>query len=50
MNLVFQPYSNEKAGVNNYGIGFRMKIFDNGENLLIIMDGGMVLMLFLGIC
>ncbi|AJW64311.1 Penicillin-binding protein 4* [Elizabethkingia miricola] len=33
MNLVFQPYSNEKAGVNNYGIGFRMKIFDNGEKL-----------------
>lgn len=32
-NLIFQPYSNEKAGINNYGIGFRMKIFDNGEKL-----------------
>lgn len=33
MDMVFQPYSNEKPGVNNYGIGFRMKIFDNGEKL-----------------
>lgn len=31
--LLFQPYSNEKPGINNYGIGFRMKIFDNGEKL-----------------
>jgi CubicO group peptidase (beta-lactamase class C family) len=30
---IFEPYSNEKAGINNYGIGFRMKIFDNGEKL-----------------
>mgnify|MGYP003601394822 FL=1 len=30
---IFQPYSNEKPGINNYGIGFRMKIFDNGEKL-----------------
>lgn len=33
MAMVFEPYSNEKPGVNNYGIGFRMKIFDNGEKL-----------------
>lgn len=33
MQLVFTPYSNEKAGMNNYGLGFRMKIFDNGEKL-----------------
>lgn len=33
MQMVFQPYSNEKAGQNNYGLGFRMKIFDNGEKL-----------------
>lgn len=33
MQMVFTPYSNEKAGMNNYGIGFRMKIFDNGEKL-----------------
>ncbi|WP_144283327.1 serine hydrolase domain-containing protein [Chryseobacterium echinoideorum] len=33
MEMVFTPYSNEKAGQNNYGLGFRMKIFDNGEKL-----------------
>ncbi|WP_299176795.1 serine hydrolase [uncultured Chryseobacterium sp.] len=33
MKMVFTPYSNEKAGMNNYGLGFRMKIFDNGEKL-----------------
>ena len=32
-NMIFAPYSNEKAGQNNYGLGFRMKIFDNGEKL-----------------
>lgn len=30
---IFTPYSNEKPGVNNYGLGFRMKVFDNGEKL-----------------
>jgi hypothetical protein len=33
MEQVFTPYSNEKFGMNNYGFGFRMKIFDNGEKL-----------------
>ena len=33
MDAVFTPYSNEKAGTNNYGYGFRMKIFGNGEKL-----------------
>lgn len=33
MKQVFQPYSNEKPGINNYGLGFRMKIFDDGEKL-----------------
>ncbi|WP_288459777.1 serine hydrolase domain-containing protein [uncultured Chryseobacterium sp.] len=33
MDQVFTPYSNEKFGMNNYGFGFRMKIFDNGEKL-----------------
>ena len=33
MNMVFEPHSNENRGINNYGIGFRMKIFDNGEKL-----------------
>ncbi|MDF2553644.1 MAG: class beta-lactamase-related serine hydrolase [Chryseobacterium sp.] len=32
-DMIFAPYSNEKAGQNNYGLGFRMKIFDNGEKL-----------------
>lgn len=31
--MVFTPYSTEKDGVNNYGFGFRMKIFGNGEKL-----------------
>ena len=31
--MIFQPYSNEKKGMNNYGLGFRMKIFDNSEKL-----------------
>ena len=33
MKMVFEPYSNEKLGQNNYGLGFRMKIFENGEKL-----------------
>lgn len=33
MNLVFEPHSNEKPGINNYGIGFRMKIFDVNNKL-----------------
>lgn len=32
-DLVFQPHSNERPGVNNYGIGFRMKVFDANEKL-----------------
>lgn len=30
---IFEPNSNEKKGINNYGLGFRMKEFDNGEKL-----------------
>lgn len=33
MSMVFTPYSNEKPGINNYGIGFRMKVYDNGRKL-----------------
>lgn len=33
MKMIFEPYSNERPRVNNYGLGFRMKIFDNGEKL-----------------
>ncbi|MDY3537817.1 serine hydrolase [Riemerella anatipestifer] len=30
---IFTPYSNEKKGINNYGLGFRMKNFDNNKKL-----------------
>ncbi|MDQ0476657.1 MULTISPECIES: serine hydrolase [Chryseobacterium] len=30
---IFEPYSNERPGINNYGLGFRMKIFNNNEKL-----------------
>ena len=30
---IFEPYSNERPGVNNYGIGFRMKVFNENEKL-----------------
>ena len=33
MDKIFEPYSNEKKGVNNYGLGFRLKIFDEGKKL-----------------
>ena len=33
MRMVFSPYSMEKPGVNNYGIGFRMKLYDGGQKL-----------------
>lgn len=31
--MIFTPYSNERPGINNYGIGFRMKIFDDATKL-----------------
>ena len=30
---IFEPYSNERPGINNYGLGFRMKVFDENEKL-----------------
>ena len=33
MEKIFEPYSNEKKGVDNYGLGFRLKIFDEGKKL-----------------
>ena len=33
MEKVLEPYSNEKKGVNNYGLGFRLKVFDEGKKL-----------------
>src|SRR5699024_5224076 len=32
-DMIFEPYSNERPGVNNYGIGFRMKIFSDEDKL-----------------
>lgn len=32
-DMIFEPYSNERKGINNYGIGFRMKVYDNGSKL-----------------
>ena len=34
----FTPYSNEKAGIKNYGFGWRMNIYPNGKK--IIFHGG----------
>ena len=34
----FAPYSNEKAGVKNYGFGWRMNLYPNGKK--IIFHGG----------
>ena len=33
IDKIFTPYSNEKKSINNYGLGFRMKIFDDGKKL-----------------
>ncbi|MDO4225531.1 MAG: serine hydrolase domain-containing protein [Bergeyella zoohelcum] len=33
MDKAFTPYSNEKKGVNNYGLGFRIKVYDDGKKL-----------------
>lgn len=32
-DMIFTPYSNEKPGINNYGLGFRMKVFDEHSKL-----------------
>ena len=31
---IFIPYSNENKGINNYGLGCRMKNFENGKKLI----------------
>lgn len=30
MQAMFTPYSNEKAGTKNYGLGWRLKVYDGG--------------------
>ncbi|MDR1877788.1 MAG: beta-lactamase family protein [Flavobacteriaceae bacterium] len=31
---MFTPYSNEKPGVKNYGLGMRIMVFDNGKKIV----------------
>ena len=38
LEAAFHPYSNEKAGIKNYGYGWRMNIYPNGKK--IIFHGG----------
>ena len=38
LEAAFHPYSNEKAGIKNYGFGWRMNIYPNGKK--IIFHGG----------
>jgi CubicO group peptidase (beta-lactamase class C family) len=30
----FTPYSNEKPGINNYGLGWRMKVYPDGKKII----------------
>lgn len=30
----YKPYSNEKAGIRNYGLGWRMNVYPSGEKLI----------------
>lgn len=34
MRKIFIPYSNEKKGINNYGLGFRLKNYDDNKTLI----------------
>jgi CubicO group peptidase (beta-lactamase class C family) len=34
LEAAFTPYSNEKPGINNYGLGWRMKLYPNGIKIL----------------
>ncbi|HET9057492.1 MAG TPA: serine hydrolase domain-containing protein [Chitinophagaceae bacterium] len=34
LNAAFTPYSNEKPGINNYGLGWRMKLYPNGKKII----------------
>ena len=38
LEKAFTPYSNEKAGIKNYGYGWRMNIYPNGKKM--IFHGG----------
>jgi CubicO group peptidase (beta-lactamase class C family) len=34
LEAAFTPYSNEKPGVNNYGLGWRMKVLDKNKKII----------------
>jgi CubicO group peptidase (beta-lactamase class C family) len=34
MEEAYQPYSNEKPGIKNYGLGWRMNIYPNGKKVI----------------
>ena len=34
LELAYQPYSNEKPGVKNYGLGWRMNIYPTGKKVI----------------
>lgn len=34
LDEAFTPYSNEKAGIKNYGLGWRMNIYPNGKKMI----------------
>lgn len=34
LNAAYAPYSNERPGIRNYGLGWRMNIFPNGKKMI----------------
>jgi CubicO group peptidase (beta-lactamase class C family) len=34
LNEAYKPYSNEKPGIKNYGLGWRMNIYDNNKKII----------------
>ena len=44
LSLAFSPYSFERPGQNNYGLGFRLKLLPNQKKSFIILVGGMEIM------
>lgn len=34
LQQAYTPYSNEKPGIKNYGLGWRMNIYDNGKKII----------------
>ncbi|HSN62019.1 MAG TPA: serine hydrolase domain-containing protein, partial [Ferruginibacter sp.] len=34
LQAAYQPYSNERPGIKNYGLGWRMNIYPNGKKVI----------------